>query len=128
MLDRTNREQVKHKPAHGDEKIVEPDELLICRVCANPITSKSEQIEVNECLVHTFENPGGIIFTIGCFKNAVGCTSIGSATLQYTWFPGYAWRVCVCRECHNHLGWHYQLQQDHFFGLIMKQLVSGMEH
>uniref|UniRef100_A0A182PS72 CULT domain-containing protein n=1 Tax=Anopheles epiroticus TaxID=199890 RepID=A0A182PS72_9DIPT len=29
-------------------------------------------------------------------------------TLKSTWFPGYAWKVCVCPKCHTLLGWMFE--------------------
>lgn len=25
-----------------------------------------------------------------------------------TWFPGFAWKVCVCPKCSNHVGWMFE--------------------
>lgn len=26
----------------------------------------------------------------------------------YSWFPGYAWKVCVCPKCSTFLGWMFE--------------------
>jgi hypothetical protein len=74
---------------------------------------------------HRCTNPHGITYYIGCFHEAAGCTAIGEATTEYTWFPGYVWRVALCANCRAHLGWHFQSRDDYFHGLIMARLTSA---
>ncbi len=37
-----------------------------------------------------------------------GCRGLGEWTSEATWFPGLAWRVCVCPQCGAHLGWMFE--------------------
>lgn len=73
---------------------------------------------------HTFSNPDGFVFHIGCFRNAHGCTAVGIPTLEHTWFSGYSWRIAVCARCQTHLGWWYRAPADQFYGLIVDRLSA----
>jgi len=74
---------------------------------------------------HRCTNPHNITYHIGCFREATGCAVSGEATTEYTWFPGYAWRIALCANCHAHLGWRFQSRDDYFHGLIMARLTSA---
>ena len=53
---------------------------------------------------------------------APGCRFEGEFTQEFTWFPGYAWRFAMCRQCLAHLGWEYRGAASGFVGLIMTEL------
>ena len=99
-------------------------DALVCAVCNSVVTWKKEKISVQGKHTYVFFNPAGIIFELGCFRIAPGCVPLSRGTLEFTWFDGYAWRICVCGHCHNHLGWRYDNLQGagSFFGLILSQL------
>ena len=101
------------------------DKGILCRICSHRVTSHEEMLEKSGRHVHTFKNPTGITYTIGCFKNAPGCVSLGTATDEFTWFTGYLWNFAVCSRCFSHLGWFYQSPGgDSFYGLILNQLTN----
>lgn len=108
-----------------DEEGEEPEEprSLACKTCGIVITSQEHGIEVGGSHRHTFINPGGIVFRIGCFSMASGCYITGESTGEYTWFPGYVWCYVICSGCFSHLGWHYSTGDGGFFGLILDRLV-----
>lgn len=31
----------------------------------------------------------------------------GMPCTQFSWFPGYAWQIAVCKQCNGHLGWKF---------------------
>lgn len=100
-------------------------DLLLCRTCASPITSESEKIDIGLSHHYRFTNPMGISYSIGCYQNAPGCTLVGDATGEDSWFGGYQWQVALCTECLQHLGWYYQNdKQRFFFGLIPDRLLK----
>jgi len=103
------------------------ENYLLCRQCLQIITSTSEMIEVSGFHQHTFANPEGIIFEIGCFRKAIGCWYIGPATEEFTWFKGFQWKVAVCSRCLIHLGWLYYGNES-FHGLILDRLVRSAEN
>ena len=126
-------------PAHGPgessaAKVVEkqqeeqsPDEeaFILCRQCGQAITRPRERIEVQGAHRHTFANPHGLVFEIGCFKNAMGCGYAGQPTDEFTWFAGYLWRICFCAACLTHLGWVFSSPGGSaFHGLILDRLIE----
>lgn len=106
----------------------EPDaeSFILCRQCRQIITRPAERIHVNGGHRHTFANPVGLVFEIGCFRSAMGCAQAGSASDEFTWFAGYSWRLALCTGCLNHLGWSFNSRSgDLFFGLILDHLVTS---
>ena len=97
---------------------------IICRRCRHAITRPAEALEMNGAHRHTFANPHGIVFEIGCFRTAPGCTQVGAASGEFSWFSGYLWRVAICGGCMAHLGWRFEAPSGGlFYGLILDHLV-----
>jgi len=109
------------------EKATEKDgKRLFCAACRRVITNDTLRIPVDGTVEHTFTNPHGIEFHLACFSAAEGCGQIGVPTEEWTWFPGYFWRLAVCVDCGTHLGWSYQSDAgDAFYGLILDRLLSA---
>jgi len=97
---------------------------ILCKTCEHPITSHHHKIEISGNHRHICRNPVDFVFEIGCFALANGCISQGVATLENTWFAGFAWRYAVCANCYTHLGWFYQSSHKNFYGLILNQLIE----
>jgi hypothetical protein len=76
---------------------------------------------------HTFTNPYGMRFHIGCFGHVVGCALEGEPTSYWTWFPGYTWQVENCGSCRQHLGWLFRSPTHVFHALILDRLVEMKE-
>jgi len=99
---------------------------LLCRQCLFAITNASDRIIVNGSHSHTFANPHGIVFEIGCYGNATGCGTVGAPSNEFTWFGGYYWQVGICGSCLMHVGWRFSgAEQQQFFGLINDRLVES---
>ena len=108
-----------------DEEKKEEEKHILCAQCRAIITSPRERIEVQGAQEHTFFNPYGIIFQIGCFQQARGCGYLGPATEEFSWFPGYNWRIAICSCCLTHLGWLYSApDKESFHGLILDHLIQ----
>ena len=99
---------------------------IFCRRCRNEITVVEYTTVVNGRHDHTFTNPTGIAFHIGCFSDAYGCVVHGVPTNEFTWFPGYSWCFSTCANCFAHLGWFYQSDGSAFFGLILDNLARDV--
>lgn len=121
---RDDQSQIDNIPEEETQIITEEQKkAIVCKGCQNLITYPGYKILVNEKHAHVFFNPHGIVFEIGCFSHAWGCIPVGSSTLEYTWFEGYAWRIVICSVCWEHLGWQYSSESgDGFYGLILSQL------
>ena len=109
------------KPGH----LVDIDDYILCRQCLQVITSPTERIEMQGAHQHTFANPHGSVYQIGCFRSAAGCGYAGQSSDEFTWFKGYSWRVAVCGSCLFHLGWLFiSPGSQSFNGLILDHLIQ----
>jgi hypothetical protein len=86
-----------HLSASGREALAEPDEL------------------------HTFVNPQGDVFELVRFSRADGAAAFGESSMQFTWYPGHAWRYAGCRGCGAQLGWRFEGASS-FWGLVRTAL------
>jgi hypothetical protein len=98
--------------------------VLVCAECLQAVTTRAAQIEMSGSHAHTFANPHGLVFRIGCFAVAPGCQEASEASTEFTWFPGYAWQVATCRGCAGHLGWLFRSTDSRFHGLILDRLAE----
>jgi len=101
---------------------IKEEQYILCRNCHYKITSPRYVITVNGRHRHTFINPAGITYQIGCFSEAEGCVVTGEPTYEYTWFQGFMWSYCLCARCYVHIGWFYQGDSEYFYGLILDML------
>ncbi len=98
---------------------------ILCRRCGHRITRASARITVKGSFQHSFANPHGLVFCIGCFSTAEGCVYAGVASTEFTWFKGYHWRIAVCGACLVHIGWLFMSDSgSRFNGLILDQLME----
>ncbi len=108
------------RPAASEE------EAISCKICRFEITSREHAVEIDGQNEHTFFNPAGILFEIGCFAAAPGCADAGKPTPEFSWFPGFAWHYSFCSACGAHLGWKFQSGEGSvFWGLVLNRLVEG---
>ncbi len=127
-LDRSGRGRIADPEilANEDDEAWAPGSALRCVYCAAVITGTNRRITADDAHEHTFTNPAGIIYHIGCFSSAPGCRCTGELTGEHTWFAGYSWRYASCRGCSAHLGWVFRsLVADEFYGLILDRLEEG---
>jgi hypothetical protein len=117
----------KYVPRREDQLDKARDEPIVCAACGQRVTREQDRLVVNGAHEHAFTNPHGIHYRIGCFRDAPGCSELGPATDEWTWFSGYRWRVAVCTSCGMHLGWTYHSLSDldRFFGLILARLRTA---
>jgi hypothetical protein len=114
------------EPSIDQETDLEEDKGLYCTACGFRITSWGERISVDGAFEHTFVNPGGYVYRIGCFRQAPGCFDAEEPTDEHSWFKGCAWQYAVCGGCLAHLGWVYtSAAGERFHGLILDRLSSA---
>ena len=107
------------------EDVLDPEAYVRCRQCHNIITHLAERTTVQGSHQHTFANPHGIVFEIGCFRTAKGCGYAGPSSDEFSWFPGYRWQIAVCLRCLVHLGWLFgSPDADSFHGLILDRILT----
>jgi hypothetical protein len=103
----------------------DPGQAIRCRRCLKTITLPPERISVQGAHRHTFANPQGLVFEIGCFRSAAGCAGAGRTTDEFSWFPGFKWQIALCAGCLAHLGWRYVSPGgESFHGLILDRLME----
>jgi hypothetical protein len=111
--------EIRHDEGPGTEG------ALVCARCRGLVTSRASAISVGGGHAHTFANPHGLEFRIGCFADAPGCAELGGESSYWTWFAGFSWRVSLCRQCGEHLGWLFRSADARFFGLILDRLAQA---
>ena len=115
-----------HQAQPESDLLPEEEELWIaCRLCHQLLTRPSQRISVNGSHQHTFANPGGVVFEIGCYQTAKGCALTGLPSTDFTWFAGYSWQIATCSACMTHLGWLFRGDSGgKFYGLIIDRLTE----
>ena len=108
---------------NSKKKDPEEKKTILCRECLNIITEPEEKIIINGSHTHSFANPHGLVFQIGCFGAAKGCVFDGFFSDEFTWFKGYSWKVAVCKKCGSHMGWKFNSPASGFAGLILDNLI-----
>jgi hypothetical protein len=107
----------------SDTESIPEEKNLYCATCNWKITKEDQKTSMRGKTEHTFFNPQGNVFHIGCFKEAPGCMAVGLPSYEFSWFSGYAWQIICCSSCQEHLGWIFlQGLESHFFGLILVRL------
>lgn len=103
------------------------DDQLFCAECGASVTRESLATVRRDSHQHTVFNPMGQVFTIRCFDDAWGLLSPHEGRSEFTWFPGFVWRVAICGACGTHIGWRYDVRAgaDRFYGLIRSRLVDS---
>lgn len=101
------------------------DDRLFCATCHGAVTRESLAIECRDAHEHTVFNPMGQVFVIRCFAEAWGIISPRDGHTEFSWFPGFQWRVALCGGCGVQLGWRYDRSTERFYGLIAKELTKS---
>lgn len=97
---------------------------VFCAACSHVLTHVADRIEVNGSHDHSFTNPHGFTHHFGCYGDALGCAIHGPPVAADSWFPGFHWRLAICGNCQQHLGWLFE-REDHFYGLILDNIQTG---
>lgn len=112
----------KEQAEAGREDTTSGDDSLRCAVCEHRITDRAYRSAMSGGHEHTFVNPGGFTFRIGCFVAAPGCKHVGETSDAFSWFPGWKWQIAICGSCHTHVGWIFRCGGEQFHGLIVSAL------
>jgi len=95
-----------------------------CAACGCRITTPDMAVSRCGSHEHVSCNPAGLVFQLVIFQNAPGCLVVWPPRMEFTWFPGYVWRIADCRRCAAHLGWRFDdASGDSFFGLIADRII-----
>lgn len=102
----------------------ERERAVRCAACGARVTKDDFRIKMNGAHEHEFMNPAGLRFQVQCFSAAPGCMPEGERSTVWSWFPGFAWQIALCRSCGVHLGWSFHADGSAFHGLIKDRLAS----
>lgn len=115
VVESSTRSEPQTAPSHG---------WLVCARCGGFVAEGRARIEVEGKHMHSFINPEGVIFRVGCFAVAPGALPWGEPSKHWTWFAGFEWQAASCRGCWAHLGWLYTAAAVSFVGLILDRVVE----
>ena len=107
----------------------EPDPRLRCIACEVEITSLSQLFgKDGEPPDRVFFNPAGLVMKLLTVRRATNLRLVGSPTDEFSWFPGWTWRIALCAGCGGQLGWLFEALGDgeppSFWGLLRERLVQ----
>ncbi|MEW5814122.1 MAG: cereblon family protein [Spirochaetota bacterium] len=125
FFDRERTGKFDFSTAAINQEETKPEKSICCALCGHEITNDAQRIAVHGGHEHTFTNPHGYVFKIGCFRKSPGCIHAGEKTDEFSWFKGYAWRYALCGSCKSHLGWVFNASTDQFYGLILDHLTMA---
>ncbi|XP_011062316.1 PREDICTED: protein cereblon isoform X1 [Acromyrmex echinatior] len=112
-------------------KYLVEDKIYVCVNCESFIGRQSHMFPMNkEGPQGTYVNPGGVIHETITFYHVQGVVLNNSdPSTEYSWFPGYAWTIAICKGCRHHVGWKFtavqsNLRPKEFWGLTRRSLKN----
>lgn len=109
--------------AEGAQSSTEEERWARCAACGARLAPERARLEVNGAHEHEFMNPAGLRFRVACFSAAPGCVAEGEPSAVWSWFPGWAWQIALCRGCSAHVGWSFAGSASTFHGLVCDRIV-----
>ncbi|XP_064119954.1 protein cereblon-like [Macrobrachium nipponense] len=106
--------------------------MLSCIHCTGTIANTADIFSMSvEGPQGTFVNPQGYVHEMLTLTKATNLSYYGRPSVEYSWFPGYAWIVATCGRCHNHIGWKFtatkrKLKPQKFYGLTRKSVQARL--
>ncbi|KAA3677271.1 cereblon [Paragonimus westermani] len=106
----------------------------VCVGCDANITSNRDIICLaQEGSFQTYVNPAGVLHDMVTVSQVAqdAIMLVGSASEEYSWFPGYSWTIANCANCSQHLGWLFNavksdLLPRRFWGIRREAIVPGL--
>ncbi|XP_031843037.1 E3 ubiquitin ligase component cereblon [Nomia melanderi] len=105
------------------------DKLFACNNCNALIGRQSNMLPMStEGPLGIYCNRAGFIHDIVTLYSAQGLIlSHHPPSTEYTWFPGYAWTIAMCKNCNSHMGWKFTavesfLKPKTFWGLSRQNI------
>ncbi|XP_060532661.1 protein cereblon isoform X2 [Cylas formicarius] len=94
---------------------------MCCNICESEITDPDKVFAMSkDGWVGNYVNPGGQVYETVTVLEARNFNLVGTASRNFSWFPGYSWTIMQCSSCNNHLGWKFgsnNLTPREFYGL-----------
>ncbi|GFS14021.1 protein cereblon [Elysia marginata] len=104
--------------------------LLCCDQCQEEISSKEHVFSMSqEGPLGAYVNPHGHVHEMFTVTTVQNLNHVGGAYTEHSWFPGYAWTIVQCKQCHNHMGWKFtatkkDLSPRKFWGLCRSSVKT----
>ncbi|CAH1390746.1 unnamed protein product [Nezara viridula] len=101
---------------------------FICGTCRAVIGKQTDCFAMSiEGAQGTYVNPEGYHHDTLTLLKVENVIPISAPSTHFSWFPGYAWSIAVCRHCQKHVGWQFvatnrKLQPTKFWGLSRQSL------
>ncbi|KAM3958326.1 protein cereblon isoform 1-T1 [Aphomia sociella] len=108
---------------HMELRFIARKSALCCSSCMGEIARREHIFAMSSEGVHSnYTNLGGFMHDIVTVSRAAHTLLSGSASAEYSWFPGYAWTIACCAGCMAHVGWRFDalkrnLRPQRFYGL-----------
>ncbi|XP_049878734.1 protein cereblon-like [Pectinophora gossypiella] len=108
---------------HMEVRDISRKNVLCCVSCAAEIARREHILAMSSEGVHSnYTNLGGYMHDIVTVSRAANTELTGTASAEYSWFPGYTWTIAVCAACMAHVGWRFDAQKrslrpQQFYGL-----------
>lgn len=99
--------QTRPEGAEDAESVTEEEKWVRCAACGARLAPERARHQVNGAYEHSFMNPSGLRFVVACYSVAPGCVPEGERSTVWTWFPGRAWQIALCKACGVHVGWSF---------------------
>ena len=116
---RDRREAPEGESSTSSDEEVLREKWIRCAACGERLAPEKARIAIAGAHEHEFMNPAGIRFRVACFGAAPGTTPEGDRSTVWTWFPGHAWQIALCRGCSAHVGWSFHAESGAaFWGLV----------
>ncbi|MCC7386406.1 MAG: hypothetical protein IT384_31500 [Deltaproteobacteria bacterium] len=115
--------------ATAPEDRLEASRAIVCRRCETEVSSARHIFApLGESAIAAYANPSGHLREVLAVREAWSLDLQGWSTSDFTWFPGYAWRIAHCAGCATHVGWCFEAEgtsePPRFFGLLTAAVVE----
>jgi hypothetical protein len=107
----------------GGAVAAEDGSVWRCAACGAEIARDRDHILLDGQETRAFVNPDGFEYVLTGFAQAAGCREVSAPSSYWSWFPGCAWQISLCRNCRAHLGWRFSGKAA-FYGLSMDRLTA----
>ncbi|KAI9554495.1 putative protein cereblon-like [Daphnia sinensis] len=113
-------------------ELISKRHVFSCCVCSVPIADHTDVILI--CSQGTslfFNNPRTAqVRKVMTFRQVQNIRVVSRPSVEFSWFPGYAWSPGECSSCRNHLGWYItsaatkQMKPKNFWVLCSESLQT----
>ena len=78
---------------------------LHCLHCSMRLADCQDLVQLSDEGVGAhYVNSHGVVHDMLTAKKA-SVHIVGDPEADHSWFPGFSWQICYCRQCRMHLGW-----------------------